>query len=214
MKTKLVKRNKLFYDKYKYKVDINLMGSRYLKRSLTYIDFIRRVTDMGYPNKDYATTYCDLFYFYKKYNNTKKVTFLHSWDFLGMYTSDETIINELLALNLGLKIQEAVIPPEKTMYFANEPQFKYRMYLKSKKVSDTLMDSLSGIVDRYTDSSTIHFSDGLTKFINSKHWKHRTYSYLNNSHFIEFNEDTMITILHLVVGECLGKTYKLEKRPE
>ena len=213
MKTKLVKRNKLFYDKYKYKVDINLMGSRYLKHSSTYENFIKRVTDMGYPVTEYAAKYRDLFYFYKKHNNHKEVTFLHSWGFLGLYTSNETILNELLTLNLGLKVQEAVIPPEKIMYFANEPQFKYRTYLKSTRVSDTLIDSLSGIADRYKNT-TIHFSDGLTKFIKSKHWKHRTYSYLNNSHFIEFNEDTIITILHLVAGECVGKTYKLEKRPE
>jgi hypothetical protein len=116
-------------------------------------------------------------------------------------------------LNLGLKVHEAVTPPEKVMYFAKEPKYKYRVYLKSKRVSDSLIDSLSGFCDTYKDKN-INVSNGLIKFINSEHWKRRIYSYLNNSFFIEFNDDSMITIMHLMMSECIGKTYKLEKRPE
>ncbi len=214
MKTIQTSRNKLFYNKYRYKVSINLVGSRYLKHSRSYNDFAKKVTNLGYAIDAYLESrYKTLFDFYKKYTDNKEVTFLRDYDSLGFYTSNETILNELLAMNLGLKVHEAIAPPDKVMYFAKEPQYKYRVYLKSKRVSDSLIDSLSGFCDTYKDKN-INVSNGLIKFINSEHWKRRIYSYLNNSFFIEFNDDSMITIMHLMMSECIGKTYKLEKRPE
>ena len=209
MKTIQTSRNKLFYNRYRYKVSINIVGSRYLKNSRTYQDFANRVK----PNTDLESRYRTVFDFYKKYMDNTEVTFLRYYDYLGFYTSNETIIHELLVMNLGLKVHEAIAPPDKIMYFANEPQYKYRVYLKSKRVSDSLIDSLSGFCDTYKDKN-INVSNGLIKFIDSKHWKRRIYSYLNNGFFIEFNDDSMITIMHLMMSECIGKTYKLEKRPE
>ena len=169
---------------------------------------------MGYAIDNYTEAkYRELFDFYKKYMDNKEVTFLRDYDSLGFYTSNQVILNELQVLNLGLRVYEAIPPPDKIMYFANEPQYKYRVYLKSKRVSESLIDSLSGFCDTYKDKG-INVSSGILRFIDSEHWKHRFYSYLNNSFFIEFNDDSMITIMHLMMGECLGKTYKLEKRPE
>ena len=217
MKTILTNRNKIFYGKYKYKVDINLDGSRYLKYASTYDSFIRKIVKTGYIwDTSLESKYRSVFDFYKKYSGSKEVTFLREWSMLGLYTSNQDILNELLVLNLGLKVHEAVAPPEKVMYFAKEPKYKYRVYLKSKRVSDSLIDSLIGFCDTYKDKN-INISNSLITFINyinSEHWKHRIYSYLNNSFFIEFNDDSMITIMHLIIGECIGKTYKLEKRPE
>jgi hypothetical protein len=191
------------------------VGSRYLKNSRTYQDFANRVFSnrLTKPNTDLESRYRTVFDFYKKYMDNTEVTFLRYYDYLGFYTSNETIIHELLVMNLGLKVHEAIAPPDKIMYFANEPQYKYRVYLKSKRVSDSLIDSLSGFCDTYKDKN-INVSNGLIKFINSEHWKRRIYSYLNNSFFIEYNDDSMITIMHLMMSECIGKTYKLEKRPE
>jgi hypothetical protein len=215
MKTIQTSRNKLFYNRYRYKVSINIVGSRYLKNSRTYQDFANRVFSnrLTKPNTDLESRYRTVFDFYKKYMDNTEVTFLRYYDYLGFYTSNETIIHELLVMNLGLKVHEAIAPPDKIMYFANEPQYKYRVYLKSKRVSDSLIDSLSGFCDTYKDKN-INVSNGLIKFINSEHWKRRIYSYLNNSFFIEYNDDSMITIMHLMMSECIGKTYKLEKRPE
>jgi hypothetical protein len=215
MKTIQTSRNKLFYNRYRYKVSINIVGSRYLKNSRTYQDFANRVLSnrLTKPSTDLESRYRTVFDFYKKYMDNTEVTFLRYYDYLGFYTSNETIIHELLVMNLGLKVHEAIAPPDKIMYFANEPQYKYRVYLKSKRVSDSLIDSLSGFCDTYKDKN-INVSNGLIKFINSEHWKRRIYSYLNNSFFIEFNDDSMITIMHLMMSECIGKTYKLEKRPE
>lgn len=213
MKTILTNRNKIFYGKYKYKVDINLDGSRYLKYASTYDSFIRKIVKTGYVwDTSLESKYRSVFDFYKKYSGSKEVTFLREWSMLGLYTSNQDILNELLVLNLGLKVHEAVTPPEKVMYFAKEPQYKYRVYLKSKRVSDLLMGSLIDFCDTYKDKN-INISTGLINFIESKYWKHRMYSYLNNGYFIEFNDESMITIMHLIIGECIGKTYKLEKRP-
>lgn len=214
MKTVQTNRNKLFYGKYRYKASVKIIGSRYFKRTNTFSAFIQKITKIGYAIHTYEESkYRSVFDFYKKYADNKEITFLREYDSLGFYTSSESILNELLVLNLGLKVNEAVVPPDKVMYFAKDPQYKYRVYLKSKRVSDSLIDSLSGFCDTYKDKN-INISSGLTNFIDSEHWKKRFYSYLSNSFFIEFNDESMITIMHLIISECIGKTYKLEKRPE
>lgn len=215
MKTIATNRNRLFYGKYKYKVSIDIVGSRHLSYSGNYDEFAKRLSNKGYAIEvNYeGSKYRKLFDFYKKYMDNKEVTFLRDFSFLGFYTSNEDILNELMVLNLGLKVYEAVPPPAKVMYFAKEPQYKYRMYLKATRVSEPLIDSISGFCDTYKDKD-INISNGLIQFIDSKHWKKRFYSYLNNNFFIEFNDDSMITIMHLMMSECIGKTYRLEKRPE
>lgn len=215
MKTIQTNRNNLFYGKYKYKVPIAMAGSRHLTYSRTYDEFEKRLSNIGYAIEvNYGgSKYRKLFDFYKKYMDNKEVTFLRDYGFLGFYTSNEDILNELMVLNLGLKVYEAVTPPTKVLYFAREPQYKYRVYLKAKRVSEPLIDSLIGFCDTYKDKG-INISSGLIRFMDSKHWKKRFYSYLNSSFFIDFNDDSMITIMHLMMSECIGKTFKLERRPE
>lgn len=219
MKTILTNRNKLFYDKHKYKVLVDLPGARYFKWTRNFDKFIKQLTDREYLDKHDCNDvilldlYKKVMDFHNEFKSNKEVTFLHEYSFLGVYTSNVDIIQEILNIDPTFKVYEVVTPPQKIMYFAKEPQYKYRVYLKSKRVSDSLINSLTDFRNTYNNKG-VYISGGLMRFINTSLWKKRFYSYLHGSFFIDFNDDSMLTFMHLLIGECLGKTYKLEKRPE
>jgi hypothetical protein len=150
--------------------------------------------------------------FYTKFNNNKEVTFLHD-SILGVYTSNVDIIQEILKIDSKLEVYEAITPPQKTMYFAKEPKYKYRVYLRSMRATESLIKSLDDFRNTY-DNNGVYLSGGLVSFINTSNWRKRFNSYLHGGFFIDFNENSMLTFMHLLIGECIGKTYKLEKRPE
>lgn len=219
MKTILTNRNKLFYDKYQYKVLVDLPGTRCLKWSRNFDQFIMLLNKGNYLDKHELNDdvlldfYKKVMTFHTQFFGNKEVTFLHENN-MGVYTSSLDIIQEVLNIDPTFKVYEVVAPPQKIMYFAKEPKYKYRVYLKSKRVSDSLINSLTDFRNTYNNNKGVYISEGLMRFINTSLWKKRFYSYLHGSFFIDFNDDSMLTFMHLLMGECLGKTYKLEKRPE
>ena len=45
--------------------------------------------------------------------------------------------------------------PEGTKYFVNEPKYKYRVYLRSKRVSDDFHNKLREFFERYENTDTV-----------------------------------------------------------
>lgn len=217
MKTILTDRNKLFYDKYQYKVLVNLPGARYLKWSRNFDKFVKQLTERGYLEHNcddvvLLDLYKKVMDFYNEFKSNKEVTFLHEYSFLGVYTSNVDIIQEILKIDSTMKVLEAVTPPQKIMYFAKEPKYKYRVYIKSTRATESLIKSLEDFRKTY-DNNSVYLSGGLVSFINTSNWRKRFNSYIHGGFFIDFNDKSMLTFMHLLIGECLGKTYELEKRP-
>jgi hypothetical protein len=217
MKTILTNRNKLFYDKYQYKVLVDLPGARYLKWKQNFDKFIKQLTERGYLDEHDCNDvvlldfYKKVMDFYDEFKSNKEVTFLHD-GILGVYTSNVDIIQKILKIDPTMKVYEAVTPPQKIMYFAKEPKYKYRVYLKSTRATESLIKSLDDFCKTY-DNKGVYLSKGLVSFIYTSNWRKRFSSYIHSGFFIDFNDNSMLTFMHLIMGECLGKTYKLEKRP-
>lgn len=96
-------------------------------------------------------------------------------------------------------------------YFVRDPKYNYRIYLKSKRVEKSIVDELRDFLSKHKE---LQASSGLKKWLRSNHrtlWKFR-YSY--GSHFIDFDDESMITYLGLCFGDLIGKKYKLEKREQ
>lgn len=221
-----IERNKLFYNKFCYRVVLKYLGIRFISNCKDLDHFKRKIKNakshrsigwyrMPVPKlTELNLELCEkLIGFYNQYSSNKEVTFLHDHVSLSVYTSNLDIIRELYHLDSNLGITQAIPAPPQTMYFAKEPKFAYRVYMKGIKVTDSFIADLQNFTKRYEHSHDIQVCQALTRYIDSSHWKKRYYSYLSNNYFIDYNDPGTLTLMHLLFNECLGKNYKLEKRP-
>lgn len=98
-------------------------------------------------------------------------------------------------------------------YFVNEPKYKYRIYLKSKRINESIFNDL---IDTLKKQKKIYPSKALQKWLNRDESRYHSWSFLwtSSGHFMEYDEESTYSYLSLVHGDILGKKYKLEKRPD
>ena len=107
--------------------------------------------------------------------------------------------------------------PVGVKYFVKEPKYKYRFYLKSKRVKDTFAKDLKSFINRYKNTDTVIVpSPALRTWLGREgksnySWMHH---YCSSSFFIDYNDESTLTLFILLFDGMISKRYKLEKRPE
>lgn len=98
-------------------------------------------------------------------------------------------------------------------YFVKEPNHKFRVYLKTKRVDDNFHNELRETVER---QKFLHPSPALRQWMNrdGKRYGIWYFRWTSSAHFIDYDDESTLSYLHLMHGNVLGKKYKLEKRPE
>lgn len=92
--------------------------------------------------------------------------------------------------------------------FVNKPKHKYRVYLKSRIVTEPLLKEFLGTIVR---TKSLHPSPALKNWLNTQKTYYHRWS--SASHFIDYDDESTLSYLALMHGDMLGKKYKLEKRP-
>lgn len=97
--------------------------------------------------------------------------------------------------------------------FMRKPKHKFRIYLKSKRVEQSFAVDLHQTFKKNKElcpsPALKHWTIGSTVDKNS--WRYR---FSNASHFIDYDDESVLSYLALIYGDMLGKRYKLEKRPD
>lgn len=98
-------------------------------------------------------------------------------------------------------------------HFVDEPRYKYRVYLRSKRVEDGFLDEFKSTLAR---QPSLHPSNALQSWMNrdNKRWGIWHFRWTSAAHFIDYDDESTLSYLALMHGEVLGKKYKLEKRPD
>jgi hypothetical protein len=99
-------------------------------------------------------------------------------------------------------------------YFARKPRHNYRVYLKSRRVESSFAVDLHQLFKKnkklYPCDSLKQWAKGSAN-TNQVSWRYR---FSNATHFIDYDDESVLSYLALLHGDMLGKRYKLEKRPE
>ncbi len=126
--------------------------------------------------------------------------------------------------NLGAVVDYTEVDnsvPEGIKYFVKEPKFKYRFYLKSKRVPDDFSEKLSGFFKRY-EGTTIKMSpspaltswlipSNSTQMVGWYNWKKR---YCCSNFFVDYDDESTLTLFMLMFDGMISRRFKLEKRPD
>lgn len=98
-------------------------------------------------------------------------------------------------------------------HFVNEPKNKFRVYFKSKRTPENFREGISKVL---AANKKLKPSGALIRWLqDSKQSRGWWFSnYMSSNYFIDYNDESYLSYLHLMYGEFLGKKYRLEKRAD
>lgn len=98
-------------------------------------------------------------------------------------------------------------------YFVNEPKHKFRVYLRSKRVDDNFHVELR---EMFKAQKKLYPSFALRRWVMSdgKRYGIWHFRWTSSAHYIDYDDESTLSYLAIMHGNVLGKKYKLEKRPD
>lgn len=141
----------------------------------------------------------------------------------SVFSNDLSLLKELDSIGHNVDYTEVNNDiPSGTKYFKNEPEYKRRIYLKSKRVKDDFREKLGEFVQRYRDtdnkmvpSPSLHQWLRMTKDTSQPSWYNNNWrlQYCSSHYFLDFNEDSSETLFSLMFPGWTNRRFKLEKQP-
>lgn len=217
-------RSGLYYNKFKYRARFYCKGVTlaWFKRRLD--ETLAKITE--YQNRFKGADANHIFAFYQWKEVAKKnktATVRIEGDVASIFSNDLALLKTLESIGCPVdytEVDEAIIVGVK--FFVKEPKYKYRLYLKSKRVTEEFRTKLLNFINRYENTDTVIVPSGsLKRWLSDdsryapSSWSYgwnRTYS--SSSHFIDYNDESTVTLFSIMFSGMISKTYKLEKRPD
>ena len=226
-------REQYYFNKYMYRAKLTMAGIR----KTSYIDdfeefksrFSNEVNQPSYTtlNLDTKKEILKNFPFIKRYikwkiehRENKDITIRQEWDTVSVFSNDLSFLQGLRKLGTKVAIEFTKVECQSEVgvkYFMQEPKHKYRVYIKSKRISDEVLNELR----RLLISTDLFPSTALRIWLETDEWTTNTpirvpfrSPWTSQTHFIEYDNESSLSYLALLYGNLLSKRYKLEKRPE
>lgn len=214
---KTVLKSNLFYNKYCYKASCKLPGVRFCHYVKTIEEFKSKIERIRYQSwhrgTDFSIINFEAIEKFIKFKNkhTKDITIRTEHDTVGVYSNDKQIFNDIDFAEYGLEGFHVDLAEPGTITFKRKPKSLYRTYFKSCRISSSLSDGLYIFNDRINNGLyKAHFSRTLAKhlknnIIGPQRW-------MNGSYYIDYDQESMTTVLHMMFSGSLGTTYKLVQK--
>jgi hypothetical protein len=131
----------------------------------------------------------------------------------AIFSNDLQFLQDIKTWANNVDFTEAVCAEYKgTKYFVGDPPHKYRVYLKSKRIENSIYNDLGSLL---SNNKSLNPSRALEKWLfgldNISRWKS---FYLSSAYFIDYDDESTLSYLAIMHGDLLGRKYKLEKRPD
>lgn len=231
-KTVLVQRNKLYFDKFKYKLTFELQGSGWTEYHRNIDDYktgfairqqenaecllrgrLIRWPKIDLIDLDAISKFID---YREKYHPRRQPATIagiySSNESVRIFTNDLAIIHESFGIggsNYLLTEVDKIQVPVGIMLFARKPKFKYRTYFKEKRVDQRWKDEFNTLL---TNNPEIVPCGSLKQFLNMPTRYYRQY-WLSSGHFVEYNSQSSQMVLDLFFDcKYLGKNYELQQK--
>ena len=221
-----IDKTELYFRKYQYKASITSLGMMWIRgcKSMDRVEYLvtRRYEEYElnkdrYPNgwyrephklEDHDLTLIEDIINLKGNLKGSDIRFRHEGDTLSLYTNELNLIEFLIDHDYRWMVDQAVVSPEGIKYFKRQPPALYRTYMTGSKVKGEFCQDMIDYLLRTPDvTPSGAFFD----------WLHRraygNHVWLWNNHFIDYNDERNLMMLHLLFPSAIGKTYKLEKKP-
>ena len=231
-KTTLVKRDKLYFGQFKYRLTFHLGGAGWTEYRRNILEYKRdydsrllenasavlKGKDRPWPNIDNIDldTISKFIDYREKYHPRRSkatIAGIYSyWDSVRIFTNDLTIIHESFDIggsNYALSEVDKIEVPPGVMLFSRKPKFKYRTYFKEKRVDQQWKDDLNDFLKNHP----FMFPSGATsQFLQIKVSRYYG-TYLCGNYFVEYdNPGGHMLICLFLDSKFIGKHYELKQK--
>jgi hypothetical protein len=223
-------RNTLYYNKYKYKTTIQVKGVVYTHWCSTYSVFLEKMKTLQShvdntrkpPWKVYyikeengeiksdIIDYVVIEKYYKFFDEHKDIPHVRHRlsDTVTVFSNDLNFIQKLSSFEDALQITEVTALNKDTMYFKKKPLYKMRTYFKEGlPVPTDYKENINRFLD--THKKGTNMSWGLVHYALTTQEMHYT-----RKLYIEYDDSNMQTMIHMLFGNIVGKTYICEQKPQ
>jgi hypothetical protein len=225
---KLINRDKLFHNKFRFKATFTVVGARYLSVDSTYDGVVEKVNQI--KNKNFSSGYSryveeikhelatidwqeiqHLINWLDTVNKTEiKMTFAYNKKVTVFY-NDENLLTTLKC-SAPVKLEEATIAIPIGTKWLKKPAYTYRVYFREQRINDVkLKEQLSTFLE---SNPAINASGATARWLHSNTQSLWFNKYCRSSYYLEYNEPKYLLVMKLKFNSILGKEYKLEKKPE
>jgi hypothetical protein len=148
--------------------------------------------------------------------NSESVTIRTQGNGVSVFSNDLSLLKTLKTIYPSTEFSQADLianPVTGIKYFVNQPKYQHRVIVKNIKIKSETLSDIQDLFTRY-DNTVMCPSRSFTKWLNRvSKWPLNTQVYLYGSFYIDYNDPSVLTLLHLTLADIFGKSYKLEKRP-
>ena len=211
-------RNGLYYSKYQYRARVYIPGITVIWWCDTEDEIRNRIKSNKARWKHCDVEQCVNFLKWKTDLPAKDKSFSIriEGNVAAVFSNNLAFLTDLETKGFDIDITEVDSTiPEGIKYFKEEPKYKYRLYFKSRRVSDDLYKKVRSFIDRYKGTDTVIVpSRALSSWLkdNPKYgWKHH---FSSSHYFINYNDESVLTLFMLMFDGMVSKKYKLEKQPD
>jgi hypothetical protein len=237
-------RSTLYYNKYRYRARLHLLGLNRTWYTKTITDFVQKIEQLKNDvvhmwNKPYysLTTTSDItnididaierylswrnIYFTPINKSDKKVLVRIEHNVASVFSNDLSILQLLESVDGPGSVSYTEVDtciPTGIKYFKNEPKHKYRSYLKTKyNIEDKFREDLIKFFDRYKNTNTVVVpSLALRRWLkpDSRKWNRWQNRHCSSHFFIDYDDDSTNTLIGIMFGDMISKRFTLQKEPD
>lgn len=230
LKSKDELRSILFYNRYIYRASFKgtgLIYTRYANSLEQYNEAIRMAKE--YSTRVRLSRYGDRreywdsveFDFISQYLSWKEkhrenVIIRLEHDSVSVFFNEMEVLDDLDKFIPEINLTKINLQATGKMFFKRTPKYSYRMYFKQNIYK--FSEELDSFIVNHAGNKDISFSksllnkrdDSVRKYLHTR----LPYYYFNHRGFVDYNNESTLTLLHMYFSGAIGKVYKLEKEPE
>lgn len=212
-------REQLYYNKYEYRATFKIKGISRTRRTKSVDEFTTRWKLMqsryGVHKSEVDESNIKRFIIWRDTRAVnKKILIRLEQHTCSVFGNDlpflETLSDALNPIKITYKYVDVQnIPPG--VKYLKSPKYSHRLYLRCKQITQADANEMFDFFKRYKNKNTtsIEPCNALYRILDRR----RGYYYLNNSYFIDYNDESTLALLGIMFPDLLGRRYKLEKRP-
>ena len=220
-------RNALFFGKYLYRARVRVHGAAFTYYTKSIEEFKTKMAkrasrppariEVVYDDWRYKVEMIDydqIARYFDWRNSSPKDQYIAriQGNMISFFSDDLELLKTLVSIDPNPEYSVASIIGKNVLYFKNEPKYKYRTFFRGKRVPDGFRDEVISFIERY--SNTAKICPALKRLVSEDTPRRHWYNYLHSSYYVDYNDESTLTLLHMFFGPMLAKTYTLEKAPE
>ncbi len=216
---KVEQRERLYYNKYVYRAVTVVPGAHYTYKIKTIDEYKNEIADfrtnmrrfpLYMPPNVTDEIYDDieiLINYINDFEKNDKGSIRREGNNVVFYSNDLDLLKKAHSVTKPLKIYQAEVLPDGIKYFKRSVPANFRVHLKETKLNSEVKEDILSYIER-TDG--VEASNAMYSWLKRPHkWNH---VWCSKNYYINYNDSSQLTMMHLLFPEAIGKNYKLEQQ--